>query len=443
MNSSRSFTRRNFVKLAALAGAAPFLLPSRIWAAEVKPGSQLTVGFIGMGIQSRGLLRGCLPRADVKVLAVCDPDTTRRENARQTVETDYAAQMTAGTYKGCAAYNSFRDVLDRKDIDAVVIATPDHWHALIAIAAAKAGKDIYCEKPMAHTIEEGRAMVKAVQKNKRVLQVGSMQRSMSEFRAAAELVRNGVLGKVARVEVGVGSPTVPVPCDLPEEPLEPGLDWDLWQGPAAVRPYNSVLSPRGVHKHFPNWRKYREYGGGWICDWGAHHFDIVQWAFGFDTGGPVEIIPPADKTATVGARFRYANGTEVTHVLNNGITFFGDQGKLYVNRGKFKFSQGDKVIAENLDSYVNLLKEQLPATAVRLYKSANHISDWMDCIQTRKAPVCDVETGHRSATVCSLLNLAYINQQRIQWNPKKERFIGGTGNPKWLGRDYRAPWKLA
>lgn len=437
-----SLNRRNFVKLAALAGAAPFILPARIWAAESGPNSQLTVGFIGLGMQGRGLLRGCLPRGDIKVLAVCDADTTRRESAQQMVQTEYATQMTAGTYKGCATYNNFRDVLDRKDIDAVVIATPDHWHALIAIAAAKAGKDIYCEKPMTHTIAEGRAMVQAVQKNKRVLQVGSMQRSMGEFRAAAELVRNGVLGKVDRVEVGVGSPAMPVPCDLPEEPLEPGLDWDLWQGPAPARPYNSILSPRGVHKHFPNWRKYREYGGAWICDWGAHHFDIVQWAFGFDTSGPVEIIPPEDKTATVGARFRYVNGVEVKHVSGNGITFFGDRGEIYVNRGKFKFSQGKKLIAENLDSYVNLLKEQLPANAVRLYKSTNHISDWMNCIKTRQSPICNVETGHRSATVCNLVNAAYISGQTIKWNPATEQFVGGTGEASWLTREYRAPWKL-
>ncbi|MCX6895779.1 MAG: Gfo/Idh/MocA family oxidoreductase [Verrucomicrobia bacterium] len=443
MNSSRSFTRRNFVKLAAFAGAAPFILPSRLWAAETKPAGRIALGFIGQGMQGRGLLKNFIPRDDVQVLAVCDVDTTRRESAQQIVETEYAKEMTAGTYKGCAAYNDFRELLARPDIDAVVIATPDHWHALIAIAAVNAGKDVYCEKPMAHTILEGRAMVQAVRAKKRILQVGSMQRSMSEFRAACELVRNGALGKVMKVEVGVGSPTVPVPCDLPEEPLEPGLDWDLWQGPAAARPYNSILSPRGVPKHWVMWRKYREYGGGWICDWGAHHFDIVQWAFGADTGGPVEFILPADKAATVGARFRYATGAEVVHVPSNGITFFGDQGKIYVNRGKFKLWLGDRLIAENPDGYTKLLQEHLPANAVRLYNSKNHLGDWLDSIRSRKPPICDVETGHRSATVCSLLNLAYIGGRPVKWNPAQEKFAGGTGDAKWLGGEFRAPWKLA
>ncbi|HWH70007.1 MAG TPA: Gfo/Idh/MocA family oxidoreductase, partial [Candidatus Sulfotelmatobacter sp.] len=263
MKAPHRSTRRSFIKCAALAGVAPMLLPARLWAADSAPNSQITLGFIGTGTQGRSLLGGFLRHSEARVLAVCDVDKTRRENVQKTVETFYAQAAGASTAKGCAVYSDFRELLARKDIDGVVIATPDHWHALISIAAAAAGKDIYCEKPMSHTILEGRAMVQAVRQHQRVFQVGSMQRSSREFRAACELVRNGAIGKVSRVEVAVGGP--PVPCDLAEEAAEPGLDWDLWLGPAPKRAYNSVLSPRGVHKHFPQWRKYREYGGGGVC----------------------------------------------------------------------------------------------------------------------------------------------------------------------------------
>ena len=343
MNAPHFFTRRSFLKTAIIAGSAPLILRSSLFAADAAPSKQITLGFIGVGRQGHGLLHACLPRNDFRVLAVSDVDTTRRDLAKQAVEAEYANDSKSGAYHGCDAYDDFRDLLARKDIDAVVIATPDHWHALIAIAAANAGKDIYCEKPMAHTILEGRAMVNAVRAHQRILQVGSMQRSMGEFRAACELVRNGVLGKVTKVDAAVPGP--PISCDLPEENMEPGLNWDLWLGPAPLRPYNSILSPRGMPQNFPEWRHYREYGGGGVCDWGAHHFDIVQWAFGYDESGPVEFFPAASPDAQSGVRWRYANGLEVTHQPGNGITFYGDKGKIYVNRGQFQLWLGGQLKA--------------------------------------------------------------------------------------------------
>jgi predicted dehydrogenase len=440
MKTSLPQTRRNFLKTTILAGTTPLLLPHRIWAAETSANEKLTLGFIGMGKQNSGLMHGFIRRSDTRVVAVCDVDTNRRENARKTVETYYSDLMKSGAYKGCAVYNDFQELLARKDIDAVVIATPDHWHAIIAIAAADAGKDIYCEKPMAHSIHEGRAMVKAVRRNKRIFQVGSMQRSSSEFRVACELVRNGVLGKIQRVEVAVGGPGVP--CDLSEEAAEPGLDWNRWLGPAPMRPYNSVLSPRGVHDHFPNWRNYREFGGGMVTDWGAHHFDIAQWGLGFDDGGPVEFTPAEKPGAQSGARCRYANGIEVIHVGGNGVTFFGDKGKLYVNRGKFELSLDGQPKRDDVRSCEQVAKELLPPEAIRLYKSSNHLSDWVNSVRTRKSPICDVEVGARTASVCNLVNLTYYHQQLIKWDPKTESFTGGTGNPKWLDYEYRAPWKI-
>lgn len=440
MMKQRGIARRKFIKTMALAGAAPLILRSGLWAAENAPSNQITLGFIGVGMQGQGLLGGFLNRNDTRVLAVCDVDTTRREHSKSTIEDHYKDAAASGTYKGCDVYNDFRELLARKDIDAVVIATPDHWHALVSIAAARAKKDIYCEKPMAHTILEGRGMVKAVRSHDRILQVGSMQRSAHEFRAACELVRNGCIGTVNKAEVAVGGP--PVPCNLPAEAMEPGLDWDMWLGPAPMRPYNSTLSPRGLYKFFPNWRNYREYAAGMVGDWGAHHFDIVQWAFGFDETGPTEILPPDDPKSNHGVRLRYKNGLEVTHIDGNGITFYGDKGKIYVNRGKFKLWLGDQLKADEADSVEAVLKELLPANAVRLYRSTNHLSNWLDCIRTRKPTICDAETGQRTATVCNLVNIAHFYRLPLNWDPKRERFTGKNGQKEWLGREYRKPWAL-
>jgi len=373
------------------------------------------------------LLNNFLNQPGTQVLAVCDVDTTRREHHRKIVDEFYALKLEK-EYKGCDQHQHFEDLIARKDIDAVVIATPDHWHAFIAIAACKASKDIYCEKPLSLTIHEARAMVKAVRKHGRVFQTGSMQRSMKEFRQACELVRNGRIGQVKQVIVDVGAPSRP--CDLPEEPMEPGLDWDRWLGPAPLRPYNAVLSPRGVHKHFPDWRNYREYSGGAMTDWGAHHFDIAQWGLGMDDSGPVEIIPPEDPKATKGLRYIYANGVEVLHGDSGGVLFIGTEGKILVNRGKFEATPS------------SLAEAPLGSDAIHLYNSYNHTKDFLDCMRSRNRPICDVEIGCRSVTVCHLGNLAYWNHRHLHWDPVKERFVGDPEANQWLDRPKRGPWRV-
>jgi predicted dehydrogenase len=421
-----NLSRRTFLKAAAL-GSAPLILPGRIWSAETALNEKLQMGVIGTGKQGRDLMGGFLRREQVKVAAVCDVDTTRREDAKRRVE-EYYGKQAGSTYKGCDTYRDFRELLARKDIDAVVIATPDHWHALIGIAAANAGKDIYCEKPLTQSIHEARALVNAVRKNERVFQTGSMQRSSREFHKACELVRNGRLGKLEKVEVGVGGP--PIPCDLAGEEQPEGLDWEMWLGPAPKRPYNSVLSPRGVHDHYPNWRLYKEFGGGMVTDWGAHHFDIAQWALGMDASGPVEIIPPEDPKATHGTKIVYANGVPVFHTNGGGVTFYGSEGKIFVTRGKFEATPE------------SLGEAPLPENAIKLYKSNDHAGDWLKCIRTREKPICDVEVGARTVSVCHLVNIAYLNDAHLKWDPAKEQFVGGTGNPKWLDIPHREPWNL-
>lgn len=432
--------RRQFIQSTAAILSAPFILPSHVWSAEVPANEKITLGFIGVGKQNGYLMRNMLRRKETQVLAVCEVDTTRREHAQKTVNEYYAEKSNSGASKKCEAYSDFRELLKRKDIDAVVIATPDHWHAIIAISAANAGKDIYCEKPLSQSIHEARSMVNAVRKNDRIFQTGSMQRSSSEFRIACELVRNGRIGKIKSVNVGVGGPAKW--CDLPPQDLEPGLDWNMWLGPAPERAYSEVLSPRGVHSHFPAWRNYREYGGGGVTDWGAHHFDIAQWGLGRDQSGPSEIIPAADSKANHGVKLVYDDGIEVNHDNGNGITFNGTDGKVNVNRGKFAFWIGDQKKADSRGDLPAVEREYLADAKVHLYSSGDHIGDWLSAVKTRKRPICDVEVGARTVSVCHLVNLAYYHHEKMKWNPKTETFVGNTGNAAWLDVPHRAPWKL-
>ena len=430
-------SRRSFLRSAAASAAVPFILPSHVWADEVKPSSRVTMGFIGMGKQSNHLL-GAFLGQETQIVAVCDVDTTRREAAQKRVEKHYAEEQgdKPGRAAKCDAYVDYRELLDRKDIDAVCIATPDHWHAMITIEALKAGKDVYCEKPLTHGIREAIDVMRAVDANRRVLQTGSMQRSSKEFRVACELVRNGAIGKVERVECAFGDPGKP--CDLPQEEMEPGLDWERWLGPAPMRPYNSVLSPRGLHDHFPNWRNYREYGGGMVTDWGAHHLDIAQWGLGMDDSGPVEILPPDKEGAKRGAKLVYANGVTVEHKNGFGVHFFGTEGEVQVNRGKFTFKRGDETIASFVGDKENKEKEKGTSNAAevqkaerafltdaktRLYISKNHITDFMESIASRKKPITNEQVGGRTAICCHLMNLAYYTGHKIKWDPQRLAFV--------------------
>jgi predicted dehydrogenase len=442
-----SSTRRRFIQNTALLAAAPLILPSRVWAQASAPSKRLTLGCIGMGKQMKGHLGGFIQRDDVEVLAVCDVDTTRREAAKKKVDDAYT-KKAGETYKGCAAYNDFRELLARKDIDAVVIATPDHWHTFIAIAAVNAGKDVYCEKPLTYNVHEAIELVKAVRKSNRVFQVGSQQRSSKEFRIAAELVRNGVLGRVSAIGVSFGDPAVPFA--EPAEEMEPGLDWDRWCGPGPLVGYSSVLSPRGIHDHYPKWRNTWEFGGGAITDWGAHHLDIAQWALNADGSGPVE-VRAAQPGAKRGAQLVYADGTVVTHVRGKGVSFYGSEGECHVNRGKFELILDGKTVHKfwdkevdkttSMEREVTLTERELLANAkIKLYNSKSHFQDFLDCVQSRKRPICDVEIGASSVTACHVMNFAYHYGASFKWNPEKKRFASG-GNAKWLTRDrYRGGW---
>lgn len=422
-------TRRSMLKTTALAAAAPHIVPASALGRDnaVAPGERINVGIIGCGKMAGDYhLSSLLKAQDVQVVAIAEVDRTRREHAKQRVQQAYTEKTD---YKGCAAYNDFREITSRDDIDAVCIATPDHWHTIPVIEACKSGKDIYCEKPLTLTIAESKACIDAVRKYDRVFQTGSQQRSnvFGKFRDAVEIIRSGRLGKIERVTVGVGDPSVP--CDLPEEPMEPGLDWDMWLGQAPMRPYNSVLSPRGAHNHFPAWRKYREYSGGGHTDMGAHHYDIAQWALDMDQSGPVEIIPPSDPEAIRGVKYRYANGVVMEHGGPSGCTFYGSEGTLRIDRGVLKSDPAE------------IVQEPLGAADVRLLRSPGHHRNWLDCIRSRKKCIADVEFGARTATVIHLGNLAYSNRKTLRWNPETWQFQDAEDN-KLIDRERRDQWQL-
>jgi predicted dehydrogenase len=449
-----AFSRRRFLQGSALL-TAPLLLPSRVWSQATAPSRRFTVGCIGMGKQMHGHVGNLLPRDDVQIVAVCDVDVTRREHQRRRIDGAYA-KKTGEDYKGCAAYNDFRELLARKDIDIVLIATPDHWHAYIAIAAVRAGKDVYCEKPLTYNVREAVELVKAVRATGRVFQVGSQQRSSKEFRVAAELVRNGLIGRVHAVGVSFGDPAQPY--DKPAEPMEPGLDWNLWCGPGPLVNYNPMLSPRGVHNHFPHWRNTWEFGGGMITDWGAHHIDIAQWGLDKDGSGPVEVRAPRDwQTAKRGAQLVYADGTVLTHVKGKGVSFYGTEGEIHVNRGKFEFIRDAKVIHKfwdkevdkgtSLEREVTLTEREFLADAkVKLYNSKTHFQDFMDAVAARRRPICDVSVGASTAIACHVMNFAYRYGANAKWDPVQNKFAGffnSGGDSRWLTREsYRDNWSV-
>jgi predicted dehydrogenase len=423
-----NLSRRNFLQTGTI-GASSLLLPEFAWAQEPKkPASErLTLGFIGVGTMGRGHLSGFLGMSDVQVVAVCDVVAERRDDAKRIVEERYGKDKKA-EYKGCDSYSDFRKILERKDIDAVVIATPDHWHAIPCLIAAQAKKHIYCEKPLTHNIAEGRAIVNAVAKNDIIFQVGSQQRSEfnNHFRRAVEAVRNGRIGKVKTINIGVGAPSKA--CDLKGEMIPEGTDWDFWQGPAPERDYNAELCPKGIHKHFPAWRSYWEYAGGGVADMGAHHFDIAQWALDMDGSGPVEILPP--EKGDSGLKFLYASGVEMIHGGKVDCEFIGEKGTVRVWRSKIESDPAD------------ILLTPLGEKDWRCYPSSNHKRNWVECVRSHKAPICPPEVGHRTATVCHLCNIGYRLRKQLRWDPVKEQFNDAEAN-KLVSREPRAKWKLA
>ncbi|MBL8816458.1 MAG: Gfo/Idh/MocA family oxidoreductase [Planctomyces sp.] len=418
--SGRS-NRRGFLKSSAAGAgslfAAPLILPSRVFGAN----ERVAVASIGVRNQGGGNLKRFLD-AGTDVVAVCDVDSKVAGAAAETV-------MKSGV--ACQIYGDYRKLLERTDLDAVVITTPDHWHALMTIHACQAGKDVYCEKPLSLTIAEGRRMVKAAREHSRIVQTGSQQRSSAEFWKACMLVRNGMLGEVQSILVGIPDPNHPGPIG-PEEQVPAELNYDMWLGPAPFVPYHS----KRVHYNFRFWW---DYSGGQITNFGAHHLDIVQWALGMDNSGPVSAEGTAgfhpDKVheVTESCRITYTYGNGVKVVLGQrqddipeGVTFIGSKGRVVVGRGRVS-STPSEIAETSLED----------SSLIQLVRSTDHTQNFLESVKTRELPICDVEIGHRSATVCHLGNLVARLGRPIKWDPVSELIVGDAEAQAMTDRVYR------
>lgn len=431
--------RKEFIRFSAL-GASALFMPAALNRAEAAaPGRSkktaknefVNIGFIGLGQQAINLKNGFITIPDVRIVAGCDVYDIKRERFERQVNNYYAEK---GIKNKVTMYVDFEDLLAREDIDAVVIATPDHQHARIAIAACKAKKDVYLEKPLTFTIYEGQRLIEAVRDNARMLQVGSMQRSMNEFVHAANVCREGRLGKISYVKVNCGG--APTPYNLPAEQVPAGLDWDKWLGPlAADWPYHHTLNPllyNDADECWGAWRWYKGLGGGYTTDWGAHMYDIAQWCIGKDLLGPDEIIP-ANASPTELLTFNYDNGIKVVNQPFDGdkwgVKVYGENGWVQVQRGEF-LASGPEFMPTAVDQKA-MYETNVP-----------HYESFIKAIKTRRDPSVPVEVGHSSCTVCNLANIAMDLGRPIKWNPIVQKFVNDPEAEKFLHYEYRKPYTL-
>lgn len=443
--------RRQFLKTAtdAVMGAMsfPYIVASSALgkAGSVAPSNRIVTGCIGVGTQGTGVMRGFLGRDDVQMVAICDVDIKHRNNARDIVNEKYGN-------RDCATYNDFRELLARDDIDAVSLALPDHWHAIPAIMAARTGKDMYSEKPMAYSIAEGRAICDAVKRYGVVWQTGSWQRSVQNFRFACELVRNGRIGKVHTVKVGLfyslGRSSATKPALVPD-----GFDYDMWLGPAPWAPY----CPDRCHRNF---RRIRDYSWGSISDWAGHHCDIAQWGMETDYTAPVEIEgsgfnprPEHDVYDTIESyRFecKYAEGFTMivadSKKIPIGVRFEGTDGWIHVSRsGDFSQAYKSPLLTSRAGLHAHpesILKSVIGPNEIHLYESKDHVGNFIDCIKTRARTVAPAEVAHYSMMIGHLGRIAMELGRKLKWDVKKERFINDPEADRLLSRPMRSPWHL-
>jgi predicted dehydrogenase len=440
--------RRRFLRTSA-AVALPYIVPASVFGARA-PSNRINVACIGTGNQGAGILGRFIQNEDVQIVAVCDVNTAShgyrdedqflgREPAREMVDTYYGKKMDKGSYQSCRTYIDFREVLASDDVDAVTVVVPDHWHAIMTIRAAEAGKDIYCEKPFSLTIGQGRAMVDAVVKRKRILQTGSMERSNPMNRHICQLVRDGKIGQVRRVTTFVGHNNKIGPGPgWTETPVPDGFDYDRWLGPAPKVPYHKDRCLYRFRFHY-------DYSGGQVTNFGAHSNDLAQWGLGMDDSGPIEIDYISAKWLPEGSLFntaleteflcRYENGTELICKTNDrpvGVRFEGTEGMLEASAYPWKARSEPE----------SLLKSTAPPGYVGIEATAAHIRNFLDCVKSRQQPVAHAEIGHRSASLCHLGNVAIRLGRNVKWDPKQERFPGDDEANAMLLRPMRDPWEL-
>jgi len=455
--SKLNVSRRRFLAGAGALALAPAIIPaSALGRGRPAPSARLNVGFIGYGTMAHDNIGNFLNNDRVQVVSVADCNKESglygykaerlggREPGRRRVNEFYAKKLNKPDYSGCNAYADFRELLDKDSLDAVVISTPDHWHAVQGIWAARKGLHIYGQKPMSLCIAEGRAMADEVKKAGVTFQVGSQQRSDNYFRMACEFIRNGRLGKLQRIEVGLpGGHSLfgKTGADASLEPLPqppPHIDFDMWLGPAPKRPFIP-----GLHNPL-SWRASLDYSGGMITDWGAHHLDIVQWALGKDDSGPVAVenlvsdMPAPDQIFNTAANYSfevvYAEGTRVfvSNKNPNGVRFVGEGGKeIFVTRGKLEMKPQE------------MIREKLSDSEVHLYKSGQHEKNFVECVFSGEPTITTCEIGHRSITIAHLANIGLrLGRKQVKWDPKAERFLNDPDADALIGRGLRGPWTL-
>ena len=427
--------RRQFFKLSA-AFSAPLILPASSLfgnSESATASGRIGVGLIGCGGRGRNDFKNMLNLKQVQGIAVCDVDSKHLQKAQAMVNQRYAAAKESGRYQGCAAYADYRELCARDDIDAVVVATPDHWHALAVWTALRAGKDVYCEKPITHLFGEGQAIYREVAKQKAIFQTGSQQRSSTRFRVAAEVVMNGLIGKIQRVEVGLPTGRSTDIAGLNAEPIPDHLDYDMWCGPSRRLPYH----PKRVHF---NWRWCLDYGGGQLMDWIGHHNDIAHWGLGLDKSGPIRVEAKNFKYPDQGMwdnpidyeiLSTYADGYDISisNKYERSCKWIGEDGYVQVSRGKLEASNRE------------WLRESTDRGPIKAYKSRNHFANFFECVETRKATICPAETGHRSITPGHLGYISDTLKRPLKWDPVNEVVVDDPEADKLLKKiDYRPGW---
>jgi myo-inositol 2-dehydrogenase / D-chiro-inositol 1-dehydrogenase len=458
--ASQTEPSRRSVLTAAIVAGFPAIVPASVFG-QSAPSNQINVAQIGCGRIARGSeIPGVFRNSDLaRFVAVADVDRVRLADAKQMIEARYAENAGKSSYAGVRAVEDYHELLEDSGVDAVCISTPDHWHAQPAMEAALAGKDIYLQKPTSLTVEEGRHMADVVKRSGRILQLGSQQRSHLQWRLACELVRNGRIGNIR--EIFIGLPYDPAGGDPGEIPLPPSLNYDFWLGSTPLVHYTEDrVHPQHpemkVRYGRPGWLRCEQFGAGMITGWGTHHVDIAHWAMDTEYSGPTEITAHADFPkpgsglwdvhGNYHVRMKYANGAVmyISDYYPNGVRFVGDEGWIWVTRGSYK--QGEPAPgtrSEVLDAHdPRMLREGLKSNEVRLHASPrdDHHRDWLEAIRTRKAPVTNAEVGHRSCTACLLGHIAMRVEGDLAWDPVKERFANSDEANQMLAREQRPPY---
>ena len=459
-NRRNTMPRRQFIETAVKGAATsvvavhgfPTVVSASVFGRNA-PSNRINVGAIGAGRISRGHdMPGIWKFDSAQITAVCDLDRRRVEDAKRLLN-EYYSKKTGRDYSGVTGYDDYRELLKNRDIDAVVISTPDHWHALIGIHAVEAGKDVYLQKPASLTITEGRALSNAVQRTGRILQIGSQQRSSPQFRYAAELVRNGRIGQLKTVYVGL--PVDPAGDVEPEMPVPHNLNYEMWLGSTPYVYYTEKrVHPQNSYDR-PGWLRCEQFGAGMITGWGAHHIDSAHWAMGAEYTGPVEVSGAAEFPKSglwdVHGKFKteglYADGVRmiISDEFPNGIKFEGSKGWVFVSRGDETVTESDPVVklkdAQALSaSDPKIITSIIGPDEIHLYESKDHHGNWLDCVRSRQQPVAPIEVGHRACSTCLVHHIAMKLKRRLFWDPLKERFKNDDEANSMLSRPQRWPY---